>query len=344
MCYFLKTFGGKMSLFDKIKNKDEEKKPSLFAKLTEEKKGVQSSVFDKLKQPEIIIQPKDENTGSISGKVLAKNNVAIPYYLSQTAIYAPRSSSGREDRNISIPIWSQGKTSVSYQGPELDTKIDYKLMSIVLKARDQLPAEKHVVRLRYKETMKALGLNPHHPDSRKKFHSSIERHLSGKFFFSMDNEKEGFWKPLFDSEKTIFSYTRNTLIIQLNDIVPKLFNYGRKETFSIEDMLISFSIKDSYAAKLYSYYESNKVPFGIKISTILRICDHPLGDDEKPSNNQRATVKKALTELVKIGFLKTWSLQEDKDKRDPLVIIEKVEREARNICNSIEFKDNFLDN
>ena len=114
-----------MSIFDKIKNKDEDKKPSLFSKLTEEKKGNQSSVFDKLKQPEIIIQPKDENTGSISGKVLAKNNVAIPYYLSQTAIYAPRSSSGREDRNISIPIWSQGKTSVSYQGPELDTKIDY---------------------------------------------------------------------------------------------------------------------------------------------------------------------------------------------------------------------------
>lgn len=330
-----------MSIFDKIKNQNDEKKPNLFQSVKKESKEV--SIFEKLKNHEVIHHEVD-NTGSISGRLLAKNNVAIPYYLSQTAIYAPRSSAGRDERNISIPIWSQGKMSVSYQGPELDTKIDYKLMSIVLKARDQNAAEKHLVKLKYKETMKALGLNPHHPDSRKKFHSSIERHLSGKFFFSMDNEKEGFWRSLFDSEKTIFSYTRNVLIIQLSDVVPKLFNYGRKETFSIEDMLISFSIKDSYAAKLYSYYESNKVPFGIKVSTILRICDHPLADDEKPSNNQRATIKKALNELVKIGFLKSWSFQEDKDKRDPLVVVIKVEREERTTFNSLEFKNDFLAN
>lgn len=330
-----------MSIFDKIKNQNDEKKPNLFQSVKKETKEV--SIFEKLKNHEVIHHEVD-NTGSISGRLLAKNNVAIPYYLSQTAIYAPRSSAGRDERNISIPIWSQGKMSVSYQGPELDTKIDYKLMSIVLKARDQNAAEKHLVKLKYKETMKALGLNPHHPDSRKKFHSSIERHLSGKFFFSMDNEKEGFWRSLFDSEKTIFSYTRNVLIIQLSDVVPKLFNYGRKETFSIEDMLISFSIKDSYAAKLYSYYESNKVPFGIKVSTILRICDHPLEDDEKPSNNQRATIKKALNELVKIGFLKSWSFQEDKDKRDPLVVVIKVEREERTSFNSLEFKNDFLAN
>jgi len=330
-----------MSIFDKIKNEVSEKKPNLFSSVKKVPK--ENSVFEKLKKQEIVHIKEQDNTGSISGKFLAKNNVAIPYYFSQTAIYAPRSASGREERNISIPIWSQGKTSVSYQGPELDTKIDYKLMSIVLKARDQLSADKHIVRLKYKETMKTLGLNPHHPDSRKKFHASIERHLSGKFFFSMDNEKEGFWKPLFDSEKTIFSYTRNVLIIQLNDIVPKLFNHGRKETFSIEDMLISFSIKDSYASKLYSYYESNKVPFGIKVSTILRICDHPLEDGDKPSNNHRATVKKALNELIKIGFLKSWNFQEDKDKRDPLVIIEKIEREERTALKTIEFKDDFLD-
>lgn len=332
-----------MNFFDKINSENGDKKPNIFSKIAEEKKN--NSLFQKLNENEFIDEKKkDDGSGTVSGKVLAKNNVAIPYYLSQTAIYAPRSTSDRGDRNISIPIWSQGKMSVSYQGQALDTKIDYKLMSIVLKARDQLAPEKHVVKLKYKETMKALGLNPHHPDARKKFHASIERHLSGKFFFSMDNEKEGFWKPLFEAEKTIFSYTRNILIIQLSDIVPKLFNYGRKETFSIEDMLLNFSIKDSYASKLYSYYESNKVPFGIKVSTILKICDHPLEQDEKPNNNHRQTIKKALNELVQIGFLRSWSFEEEKDKRDPLVIVEKVEREDRQLStNMIEFKDDFLD-
>ncbi len=326
-------------LFDGIIKK-EKKKIDLFAKLDETNKE-EKPLFGSL------IKKESNNyiseLGSVSGKSLAKNNVAIPYYFSQTAIYAPRSVSNRDDRNTNIPIWNQGKNSVSYQGPELDTKIDYKLMSIVLKARDQMPADKHLVKLKYKETMKALGLNPHHPDSRKKFHASIERHLSGKLFFSVDNEKEGFWKPLFESEKTVFSYTKNVLIIQLSDIVPKLFNHGRKETFSIEDMILSFSINDSYASKLYSYYESNKVPFAIKVSTILKICDHPLEDDEKPSNNNRATVKKALNKLVEIGFLESWSFIEDKDKRDPMVVVKKIERENR-VNLGIEFKTDFLDN
>jgi hypothetical protein len=333
-----------MSFFDNLNSgKEKKKKPNIFAKIAEEKKD--RSLFEKLNEHEVIIEKNvDDGSGSVSGKVLAKNNVAIPYYLSQTAIYAPRSASDRGDRNLSIPIWSQGKMTVSYQGQALDTKIDYRLMSIVLKARDQLSPEKHIVKLKYKETMKALGLNPHHPDARKKFHASIERHLSAKLFFSMDNEKEGFWKTLFEADKTVFSYTRNVLIIQLSDIVPMLFNYGRKETFSIEDMLLNFSIKDSYASKLYSYYESNKIPFGIKVSTILKICDHPLDDNEKPNNNHRQTIKKALNELVQIGFLRSWSFQEDKDKRDPLVIVEKIEREERQLTTKlIEFKDDFLD-
>lgn len=325
-------------LFDGIIKK-ETKKISLFEKI--ENKNSDSSLFDKLSKKEIIQNNPD--LGSVSGKVLARNNVAIPYYFSQTAIYAPRSTSIRDERNTTVPIWNQGKNSVSYQGPELDTKIDYKLMSIVLKARDQMPADKHLVKLKYKETMKALGLNPHHPDSRKKFHASIERHLSAKLFFSVDNEKEGFWKPMFESEKTVFSYTKNVLIIQLSDIVPKLFNHGRKETFSIEDMLMSFSINDSYAAKLYSYYESNKVPFAIKVSTILKICDHPIPDGDKPSNNNRATVKKALNKLIEIGFLESWSFIEDKDKRDPMVVIKKIERENRKTLEN-DFKTDFLDN
>lgn len=329
-------------LFDGIIKK--EKSIDLFSKINEKDS---SSLLDKVIQKETeklnehII--KNADLGSVSGKLLAKNNVAIPYYFSQSAIYAPRSNKSRDERNTSVPIWNQGKNSVSYKGPELDTKIDYKLMSIVLKARDQLPADKHLIKLKYKETMKSLGLNPHHPDSRKKFHSSIERHLSGKLFFSVDNEKEGFWKPLFESDKTIFSYTKNILIIQLSDIVPKLFNFERKETFSIEDMLISFSINDSYAAKLYSYYESNKVPFAVKVSTILKICDHPILDDQKPSNNNRATVKKALNKLVEIGFLENWNFIYEKDRRDPIVVVKKIDKENR-VSPINNFKYDFLDN
>lgn len=302
------------------------------------------SIFEKVKSGKEKSKQiaKKENSGYVSGINLPKNNVAIPYYFSQTAIYAPRATSNRQDRNINVPIWSQGKMAISYQGPELDTKIDYKLLSIVLKARDLQPEDKHVVTLHYKETMKALGLNPYHPDSRKKFHASIERHLSAKFFFSIDNEKDGFWRSIFESEKTFFSYTNNLLTIQLSDFVPKLFNYERKETFSIEDMLISFKIGDSYASKLYSYYESNKNPFAVKISTLLKICDHAIEEEVKPSNNQRATIRKALNELVDIGFLISWSFQEDKDKRDPLVCVEKRDREDRKL-KSADFNDDFLD-
>lgn len=327
-----------MGLFDGIIKK-EKKNISLFSKIENTEKEI--FLFEKLNKKETIIFNPD--LGSVSGKVLARNNVAIPYYFSQTAIYAPRSANEREERCTTVPLWSQGKNSVSYQGPELDTKIDYKLMSIVLKARDQMPADKHLVKLKYKETMRALGLNPHHPDARKKFHSSIERHLSGKLFFSVDNEKEGFWKPMFEAEKTVFSYTKNLLMIQLSDLVPKLFNHGRKETFSIEDMLMSFSINDSYASKLYSYYESNKFPFAIKVSTILKICDHPIKSDDRPTNNNRATVKKALNKLIEIGFLESWVFIDDKDKRDPMVVVKKIDRENRNFFEN-NFKTDFLDN
>lgn len=332
-----------MSIFDGIKKKDSSEIEEAFKKNLERNKK-EISIFGDLKKdkPKEDKKEDEEKLGGVSGMFLPKNNVAIPYYFSQTAIYAPRATSNRRDRNISVPIWSQGKMSVSYQGPELDTKIDYKLMSIILKARDQLPEDKHIVKLKYKETMKALGLNPHHPDARKKFHASIERHLSAKFYFSVDCEKEGFWKSLIDAEKTVFSYTRNILIIQLSDFVPKLFNYDRKETFSIEDMLLSFSISDSYATKLYSYYESNKHPFAIKISTILKICDHPLEENQKPTNNNRATVRKALNELVSKGFLKSWKFEDGNDKRDPLVVVQKMEKEERPII-PIEFKDDFLD-
>lgn len=324
-------------IFDGIVKKDNN--INLFSSIKDKEKSTLLEKVIKNKTSEIV----SSDLGSVSGKSLAKNNVAIPYYFSQSAIYAPRSTKSRSERNTSVPIWNQGKNSVSYKGPELDTKIDYKLMSIVLKARDQLPADKHLVKLKYKETMKSLGLNPHHPDSRKKFHDSIERHLSGKLFFSVDNEKEGFWKPLFESDKTIFSYTKNVLIIQLSDIVPKLFNFERNETFSIEDMLISFSINDSYAAKLYSYYESNKVPFAIKTSTILKICDHPLLDGKKPSNNNRATVKKALNNLVEIGFLEEWNFIYEKDKRDPIVVVKKIDKDKRNI-SKVNYNFDFLDN
>lgn len=326
------------NLFDKIQKKNK----NIFNSIEKKKEHEISENKDDLIEEEIKEIDKF-NLAPLSGLYLSKTNVAIPHYFSQSAIYAPRKAvRDRAERNTNIPIWSQGKMGVYYQGPELDTKIDYKLMSIVMKARDNQHANNHIVRLKYKETMEALQLNPNHPDARKKFNASIERHLSARFYFMVDNEKEGFWKSFFETEHTNYSYNKNELNIQVSDLIPKLFNSSDSGSFSIEDMLISFAIKDSYASKLYSYYESNGVPFPIKVSTILEICDHPLSENEKPTNNHRGTVKKALNELVELGFLEKWTFDEIKDKRDPLVVVYKVDRSKRKNPEKIDFKGDFM--
>lgn len=327
------------SLFDKI---NVNKNKSIFENI-EKSEGDVFEQVSKNKKEEIEDSDLNIELLPLSGLFLSKNNVAIPHYFSRSAIYAPRRADrDRSERNTNIPVWSQGKMGVFYQGPELDTKIDYRLMSILMKARDNQNANDHIVRLKYKETMEALQLNPKHPDARKKFHASIERHLSARFYFMLDNEKEGFWKSFFETEHTNYSYSKNELNIQVSDLIPKLFKYNDTGSFSIEDMLISFAIKDSYASKLYSYYESNGVPFPIKISTLLEICDHPLSENEKPTNNHRTTIKKALSELVELGFLEKWMFDDAKDKRDPLVVVYKVDRLKRVIPQKIEFNVDFI--
>lgn len=271
---------------------------------------------------------EDNKLPELSGMHLPDHYVAIPHYLSQSAIYAPRSG----DRTVVVKrldIWTQGDMNVAYEGPLLDTKIDNKLMSLVLKARDLNQTGDNLVRLKYKETMRTLGLRPSHPNSRKKFNASIARHLEAKFFFSIGDESAGFWKSFFIADGTKFSYEDNILHIQLSDIIPKLFKQKESGSFSIEDMLLNFAMKGSYTSKLYSYYESNDRPFPVKVSTLLEICDKKIESNKKPTNNHRKVLKEGLDELKKLGFLNDWYFDFDNDKRDPLVVIDKKSKKER---------------
>lgn len=303
-------------IFNKLKKKVNEQ--------TEE-----NSVFEGLSiGKNTTVKKKEAEAEGLSGLNLPDHYVAIPHYLSQSAIYAPRSG----DRTVVVKrmdLWSQGNMNVAYEGPLLDTKIDSRLMSLVLKARDLNPNADNIVKLKYKDTMKLLGMNPHHPNSRKKFNASIARHLEAKFYFCLGDEKAGFWRNFFVSEGTIFNYEENYLHIKLSEVVPVLFKLKESGSFSIEDMLLSFATKSSYATKLYSYYESNENPFPVKVSTLLEICDKKLEKGKKPTNNHRRVIKEALEELVKLGFLKDWKYNEDQDKRDPMVVISKISKKER---------------
>ncbi len=265
---------------------------------------------------------------SLSGLHLPDNYVAMPHYFSQSSIYAPRSGD-RESVSKRTDLWSQGNMNVSYDGPPLDTKIDIQLMSLVLKARDVQGHSDNIVKLLFKETMQQLGLNPHHPNSRVKFTSSINRHLEAKLFFSLGDEDAGFWRNFFVAEGTVFDYKKNLLHIQISDIIPNLFKLKQSGSFSIENMLLSFALKSSYACKLYSYYESNESPFPIKVSTLLEICDKKIEDGKKPTNNHRKVIREGLVELESRGFLDKWSFDESKDKRDPLVLVFKKSKKER---------------
>lgn len=327
--------GGKLVIFSNLKKKSK-KKESLFDGL--DFGGLERHTSDKLKSPSKDMALKQ----SLSGMHLPNNYVAIPHYISQSSIYAPRAG----DRTVIVKrldLWSQGEMKVAYEGPLLDTKIDSRLMSLVLKARDLNPSSDNIVKLKYKETMLALGLLPYHPNSRKKFTASIARHLGAKFFFSLGDEDAGFWRDFFVSEGTIFSYKKNILHIQLSNIIPVLFRIEDTGSFSIEDMLLSFSTKSSYATKLYSYYESNAVPFPVKVSTLLEICDKKIAENKKPTNNHRKVIKEALDELKKLGFLKTWRFDESVNKRDPMVYVSKIsKKERRSIKKSSTFKSDYM--
>lgn len=301
-------------IFSNLKKKESDKNDSVFGGLTFAKEN------------KIIVE--SEECQDLSGMHLPDHHVAIPHYLSQSAIYAPRSG----DRSVIVKrqdLWSQGNMHVAYEGPSLDTKIDSRLMSLVLKARDLSPTTDNIVKLKYKETMKRLGLRPSHPNSRAKFNASISRHLGAKFYFSIGEEKAGFWRNFFVSEGTVYNYEENYLHIQLSEVIPVLFKMKDSGSFSIEDMLLSFATKSSYATKLYSYYESNDKPFPVKVKTLLEICDKKIDENKKPTNNHRKVIKEALDELKKLGFLIDWHFDESIDKRDPLVFVNKCPKKDR---------------
>lgn len=325
-------------IFGKLRNKknndieiEEAADSSMFSSFKKEAKEIKENKTELIK--------KDE---SLSGLKLPDNYVAMPHYFSQSSIYAPRSGN-RKEISKRTDLWSQGDNHVSYEGPSLDTKIDIQLMSLVLKARDIQKSPNNTVKLKFKETMKVLGLNPHHPNSRTKFLNSINRHLEAKLYFSIGNEEEGFWKSFFVAEGTKYSYKQNILKIQIGEIIPTLFKLKDSGSFSIENMLISFAAKSSYSSKLYSYYESNETPFPIKVSTILEICDKKIEDGKKPTNNHRKVIKEALDELVSLSFLESWYYDSSKDKRDPLVVVKKKSKKDRSLeVKKIDFKTDYM--
>ena len=334
-------------IFGKLKNKDSS---SIQKKeIKDSQKEVVDDIFSSLKkETEKKSKSKKKKLtttedNSLSGLVLPDNLVAIPHYFSQSSIYAPRSGD-RISISKRTDIWAQGDMNVSYDGPPLDTKIDIQLMSLVLKARDLQKSSNNIVKLKFKETMQKLGLNPHHPNSRVKFTSSINRHLEAKLFFSVGNEDAGFWRNFFVSEGTIFDYKKNILHIQISDILPPLFKLKESGSFSIENMLISFAIKGSYSSKLYSYYESNDTPFPVKVSTLLEICDKKISNETKPTNNHRKIIKEALNELLSLSFLENWYFDSTNDKRDPLVVVSKKKKKDRKFDNiKINFKPDYID-
>lgn len=281
---------------------------------------------------------------SLSGMNLPDHYVAIPHYLSQSALYAPRNGTRVQRKEFveEREVWSQGNMTVKFKGPLLDTKIDNKLMSLVLKARDLQPEGGNLVKLKYRETMKALGLRPSHPNSQEKFKSSLERHFSSMFIFSLDEGKQLSWKSLFVTEESYVNADENILHIQLGSIVPKLFKLKETGSFSIEDMFLNFALKGSYSSKLYSYYESNEHPFPVKMSTLLEICDKKIEDGKKPTNNHRKAIKEALEELKSIGFLKDWNEDKSMDKRDPLVIVSKRARKERKPFSDKKFNLDYI--
>ena len=320
-----------MSIFDSIKKIDETE-TDIFSSINKQSKKDENKEDIKKELPEL------------SNMYLPSHIVAIPHCFSQTSIYAPRASKNRNISHERLDIWSQGTINIVYEGPELDTAIDSRLMSLILKGRDSQKTENNIVRLKFKETMLALGLRPYHPNSRAKFTASIERHLSAKIHFIKGENEAGFWKSFFVAENTYYSYQNNILQIQLSNIIPVLFKMKDKGSFSIEDMVISFATKSSYATKLYSYYESNNIPFPVKVSTILEICDKKIEKNKKPTNNHRKIIKEALDELEKLGFLESWNFDMTKDKRDPLVVIKKVDKKSRkrDLEKEKQFNSNYL--
>lgn len=300
--------------------------------------------LDNKEKPQVKSLLTQTNTlnGKITDLCLPNNIVGIPLYFTKSSIYAPRDNRSRGNRNVDIPVWTQNDLVIRYKGPELDTKIDYKLLSILLKAIDLARFDNNIIKLNYRETLKLLQLNPYHPDSRNKFNLSVERHLSAKFMFSTQDGKEAHWKTIFNADNTYISYSKNVIKIELNDIVKKLFRNSSESLFTIEDMMLSFGIKSSYAIKLYSYYESNQTPYPVKLSTIFKICDKPFATIKEINGNHKAIIRKALNELVELGFLESWHFGKSKVVGDPLVFVNKIDRVDRDIKNKIDFNNNFL--
>lgn len=79
-------------------------------------------------------------------------------------------------------------------------------------------------------------------------------------------------------------------------------------------------ISDGVASWLHSYYASHKKPYDIYLETIRVAC----GSECSVPRDFKRTVEKALNELQAVGFLKTWSITNNKihvERQKPKTIL-----------------------
>lgn len=66
------------------------------------------------------------------------------------------------------------------------------------------------------------------------------------------------------------------------------------------------SLPDGIASKLFGYWSSHRAPFPVRIATLLRLCG-----SEMSIKHFRTELKESLTLLLELGFLESWSVQDD---------------------------------
>lgn len=251
-----------------------------------------------------------EKIKSLQEKALLKSaskEVKLPYWPDNkrgtpnsflcSALFSATQSKDREFLK-GVVLASQGDITIKFTGESLNQQ-DLTLWETLVHLSREHPLENRCEFTAY-EILKKMGIEDG-GDERDRLHKDIIRLTGAVVEIIINNSKAYFGSLIFEGAKD-----ENTghYAIRLNKQLIKLY---QQNTWVDWEQRVKLRRKP-LAQALHGYYSSHKTPYPVKIETLHKLT----GSKNKRMSDFKQKTIAALEELIKVGFLKSYSIDDDK--------------------------------
>jgi len=255
------------------------------------------------------MQSPVEKIKSLQDKALQKSaskEVKLPYWPENkrgtpnsflcSALFSATQSKDRKKLE-DVVIASQNDIIIKFSGESLNQE-DLTLWETLVHMSREYPLENCCEFTAY-EILKKMGLGDG-GDERKNLHDGIMR-LAKVFIIIQIKGRDAYFGHLI--AEGIRDVVTGSYAISLSKNLIKLYQQSTWIDWEQRAMLR----KKSLAMFLHGYYSSHKTPYPVKIETLHKMA----GSKNKRMSDFKQKAAVALDELVKIGFLKSYKIEDD---------------------------------